>query len=141
MIYVDTSVLVSATVREADSAAAQNWLAAQSPGLLVISRWVVTEFSSALSAKVRSRTVTPQFRAIALSEFTKLVAESLDLVSVGDDDFTAASRLADQYETGLRAGDALHLAVAVRIGAALCTRDRLFAKAALLHGVKSHLID
>jgi predicted nucleic acid-binding protein len=44
MRYVDTSVLVAALTRETRTTAMQDWLAAQTPGELAISDWVVAEF-------------------------------------------------------------------------------------------------
>jgi predicted nucleic acid-binding protein len=53
MLYVDTSVIVSALTNEADTALAQIWLARQETSELTISDWTTTEFASALSIKLR----------------------------------------------------------------------------------------
>ena len=52
MLYVDTSVLVSALTNE-DTARSQTWLSEQDASELTISDWTATEFASALSIKLR----------------------------------------------------------------------------------------
>ena len=51
-----------------------------------------------------------------------------------------AARFADQYALGLRAGDALHLAICADRGAIICTLDRRLAEAALALGVETALL-
>ncbi len=53
-VYVDTSVLVAALTHESRTGEMQEWLAAQPVGGLAISDWVMTEFSAALSVKLRT---------------------------------------------------------------------------------------
>jgi len=48
--------------------------------------------------------------------------------------------LADQYTTGLRAGDALHLAVAYNHGARVRTLDQTLVTAAGALGVSAELL-
>ena len=54
ILYLETSVLVAALTHEARTARMQRWLDDQDPELLAISDCVTTEFSSALSVKLRS---------------------------------------------------------------------------------------
>jgi uncharacterized protein len=135
MLYVDTSVIVSALTKEADTDLSQVWLARQETSELTISDWTMTEFASALSIKLRTGALGVEDRAVALSAFTRLCAESFRTLAVGREDFRAAARFADQSDLNLRAGDALHLAICANQGASLCTLDRRLAEAAPRVGV------
>jgi uncharacterized protein len=135
MLYVDTSVIVSALTTETDTALSQSWLARQETSELTISDWTATEFASALSMKLRTGSLGADHRAAALSMFTRLCVESLLTLPVTREDFRVAARFADQSELNLRAGDALHLAICANHGASLCTLDRRLAEAAPRVGV------
>jgi uncharacterized protein len=54
--------------------------------------------------------------------------------------FRTAARFADQHALGLRAGDALHLAICADHGATLCTLDRRLSEAGPALGVKTILL-
>lgn len=140
MQYLDTSVLISALTNEDATTRIQIWIADQPAGTLATSDWVNTEFASALSIKVRTGQIAVEDRAAILSGYIRITRNSLRVYPVSADDFrVAALHLAD-HELGLRAGDALHIAVALAHGATLCTLDRRMAAAAMALGVKSKLL-
>lgn len=139
MPCLDTSLLVAGLTREARTAAVQDWLAAQASEALVISDWVVTEFSSALPVKVRMKRLDDELRAEVLAAFTSLVNESLTVLTVTSRDFGLAARFADDHRSGLRAGDALHLAVAAHHGLQVLSLDKIMVKAAVKSGVSARL--
>jgi uncharacterized protein len=139
-LYVDTSVLVAALTREADTARMQKWLASQAAGTLSISAWIATEFSAALSLKLRARDIDAAHRANALAMFATLCEESFAMLDVSALSFRAAALFADQAPLGLRAGDALHLAICAQHGAQLCTLDRRLSAAGPPLGVKTALL-
>jgi predicted nucleic acid-binding protein len=140
MLYLDTSVLVAALTREAETRRMQAWLSNQDPDTLVISDWVATEFSAALSIKLRTGQMEIGHRASALSVFTRLASESFGILPVSSGHFRTAARFADQHALGIRAGDALHLALAADRGAMVCTLDRRLAEAGPALGVSTSVL-
>jgi predicted nucleic acid-binding protein len=140
MSYIDTSVLVAALTNEVETSRMQSWLGEQEPAELTISEWVATEFSAALSIKIRTGQIDAHHRAEALAAFTRLSTESFEILPISGAQFRTAARFADQYALGLRAGDALHLAIAVDHGATIVTLDHRLAEAATALGVSARLV-
>src|SRR5665213_1618538 len=117
MLYLDTSLLVAAFVQELKTAVVQPWLEARTDKELAISDWVITEFSAALSIKTRVGQLRSDLRLNALTTFARSCAESFVILSVSRPQFRIAAQLADQSALGVRAGDALHLALSIENGA------------------------
>jgi predicted nucleic acid-binding protein len=138
MLYLDTSLLVAALTNEAETERMQHWLGQQPVDDLAVSDWVATEFSSTLSIKLRTGQIRIADRVEALVTFTRLATDSFTAIPVSRSDFRTAARLADAI--GLRAGDALHLAICANHGATLCTLDRRLGDAGSALGIRTILL-
>jgi predicted nucleic acid-binding protein len=69
-----------------------------------------------------------------------MIAQSIEMLPVTAAHFKVAARIADEVRLGLRAGDALHLAIASEQDATLATLDRRLARAGKTLGVQTTLI-
>jgi len=139
-LYLDTSVVVAALTNEAGTARSLAWLEDQDSESLAISEWVRTEFSSALSIKLRTGQIEAAHRAEAAARFAHMIAESFVMLPITVTHFRVAARFADQHALGLRAGDAMHLAICSDHGATLCTLDRRLGAVGTKLGVKTMLL-
>ena len=131
MKYVDTSVLVPLFVPEETTARVQLWLELPGNEALAISEWTVTEFASALGLKVRAKALRAEQARAAFHIFRKLIDASFQVLTPTRADFALAAEFLSHHALGLRAGDALHLAIAANEGAeAVYSLDRAFITAA-----------
>jgi predicted nucleic acid-binding protein len=140
MLYLDTSLVVSLIAVEPSTSAAQQWLDEQGEEELVISDWVVTEASSALSVIQRVTGLDDQARSRAERNLQALTAGVFGNLPVTRQAFRTAATTAGRADLSLRAGDALHLAVAAEHGARVATRDMAQARAAEEIGVGAVLV-
>jgi uncharacterized protein len=131
MIYLDTSVLVCLLVPEPDSAAVRTWLARNQNAELATSNWAIVEFASAMGIKVRQKGLKLRQAESARQMLDTLVAQSLKVEAPSRSAFATAAEMVASFRQGLRAGDALHLAAALEIGAdQFATLDRKLILAA-----------
>lgn len=132
MLYVDTSVLVALCTNEAMTVAVANWYG-KCTQELASAAWCVTEFASALGLKQRTGQLTQAQAQTAWVQFERICANDLQLLSVETSTFHVAAELSKDSKTGLRAGDALHLACAIQAKAqGVVTLDAVMAKNARL---------
>jgi uncharacterized protein len=131
-IYTDTSVIVSFFVRDDHAQAARRW--ARTSPRVAISDWTATEFSSALSHKVRLELLTDAERMVAERAFDRWASRGL-VLEVAKERFHDARALM-QAHARLRAPDALHLAIALHEGLPLATLDGDMRDAAGAEGIE-----
>jgi predicted nucleic acid-binding protein len=136
MDYFDTSFLVPFFVAEPASDRVEQLLKRQTAGESATSRWTRVEFSAAIARQVRiGRLGTERARQVEAA-FDELTTESFAILSPAAADFEVAQRFLRRYETGLRAGDALHLAIANNHAAmAIYSLDEGMLKAGRLLGL------
>ena len=112
MLYFDTSFLAPLILPEATSDKIAAFLRRLPAAELTVSRWTRVEFSSLIAREVRMGGLDVQAAARADARFEAMVDESFSILLPDAEDFGLAKRYLGRFETGLRAGDALHLAVA-----------------------------
>jgi len=135
-VYLDTSAAVALFVPEPKTPAIAAWFAANADPL-VAADWIVTELASALAIKERRGDLEAEQALAVWQEFSAICGTGLRLVPVTRAAFAAAAELVRDARTGLRAGDALHLAVAREVGAAeIATLDATLAANAESKGVR-----
>ncbi len=140
MDYLDTSVVVSALTNEVETKRVQRWLAERDRDSLAISDWVQVEFAAALAMKVRLGKLDSGQQAAIQASFDALATRSFLSLVIGPASYRTAAGFASRHAAGLRAGDALHLAVAAEHGATLRTLDKRLAAAGVIVGAASELV-
>ena len=117
MVYLDTSFLAPLFLPEETSGDVPAYVQGLPVRELAVSNWTMVEFSSLLARKVRANELNPEGAAEADAKFEAAVGNSFVMLFPGGDDFAVARRYVQRHETGLRAPDALHLAIAANRGA------------------------
>lgn len=136
MLYFDTSFLAPLILQEATSAKVESFVAGLPAGTLAISQLARVEFSSLLAREVRMGGLDVKAARDADAQFEAIVKESFIILLPGADDFDLAKEYLGNYRTGLRAGDALHLAVAKNHnGQAIYSLDKTLLRAGRMLGL------
>ena len=130
MIYIDTSALVPAFIREPMSEAVLAWVETIGDGLLV-SEWAITEFSSAAAIKVRTGEIAAAMAKQARARVLGFAQDHCSIAVPQRAEFRRAADLSGDANLKLRAGDALHLAIAEasKVQGILCLDETMGAVA------------
>lgn len=132
MIYVDTSALVPLFIREPNSDAVIDWL--ESSGeRLAISEWTLVEFASAAAIKQRTGQATANLAKRATARMYEFAQRHCTVAVPRRENFRRAAELAGNGALKLRAGDALHLAIAESLN----TQGLLCLDQAMIESAKS----
>ena len=116
-VYLDASILVSFFAIDTLSSRAESVLKTQSG--VIVSNFAAVEFASALARRVRIRLLTEQEARIAFSTFDAWADRTAILVNMDNTDISAAAAFLRRLDLTLRTQDALHVAMARRLDAAL----------------------
>ena len=117
MLYLDTSFVAPLVIAEDTSNALEAFVLKLKPGELATSLWTQVELASLVSRKVRMGELSTAEAEAVRREFERMLSESFELLVPSAADFAAAAKYLEVPKTGLRAGDALHLAIAANHGA------------------------
>ena len=130
MVYFDTSFIAPLVIAEATSEAVEAVVVKLKPVELTTSLWAQVELASLVSRKVRMGELSGSEGDAVRRECERMFGESFAMLLPTSGDFTAATQFLGARRTALRAGDALHLAIAANHGAKkILTLDRGFLEA------------
>lgn len=131
MLYLDTSFVAPLVLNEEVSPQVEAFLAKQAAGSLAVSQWTRVEFCSLVAREVRMKHFSTQTAEAVIAEFEALVQESCQVWLPSAADYGLARSLLARFDSGLRGGDALHLAISRNQGAdKVLTLDESLLKAA-----------
>lgn len=128
-VYLDASVLVAMFTDGPFSDRSDAAFSAHVTELLV-SDFAAAEFSSSIARHVRTSEMTPQMARDVFSDFDIWTGRAAARVETQSTDIRAAEAILRRLDLPLRAPDALHIAIAQRIGADLATFDEKMAACA-----------
>ncbi len=132
MLYFDTSFLAPLFLEETTSTKIEAFFAKLPVGELYVSHWTRVEFASLIAREFRMGGLVESDALLVIGQFDELVTDSFQVVAPGAADHELAKEYIQHFATKLRAGDALHLAIAHNSGAkTLYTLDE-----GLLHAAK-----
>src|SRR3989338_3280294 len=98
---------------------------------LAISEWSLVEFASAAAIKVRTGQAAAKLAKQASARVREFARKHCTVAVPGREEFRRAAELAGDDSLKLRAGDALHLAIAASLSAQgiLCLDEAMIASA------------
>ena len=133
-VYLDASILVALFTTDALTARADNFLR-RNPSVLIVSDFAATEFASAIARRVRTGDITADEARRGFSAFDTWTARA----TLREETMSADSRTAEMFlrrlDLTLRTADALNIAIAQQIRAALVTFDQRMAANARMLGI------
>jgi uncharacterized protein len=132
---LDADVLVSAFQKRPNSLRARRRVFSGTN--LLVSAWAVAEFTAVLMQDVRERKLADEQAEDALRKLQLWQIASHALQPLASEDVPNAAALIRRPGVNLRAPDALHLAVAERLGAAFATFDAKLIVAAETLGIRT----
>lgn len=116
--YFDTSFLVPLLIAETKTAPVEAFFGNLSRDeILVFSSWGQLEFANVAARLFRMGEMNADDARACIAQFNDLLAQSFRLHTPAAYDFQKARMFVANFQTKLRTGDALHLAMADNLGA------------------------
>jgi uncharacterized protein len=131
-LYLDASALLPLFIQEARTTEAHQHLIAN---VLVISDFAIAEFSSGVARRARVGEITESDATTVFAAFDAWIANAARRESLTAGDLANATALVRRLDLGLRAPDALNIAITQRCGAQLLTFDEKMARSARALGL------
>lgn len=137
MLYLDTAVVLTLFLQEPSTSKVEAWLQKQKPDY-AFSDWGLTEVASALGIRRRRGDFTAKQAAHAWQSISAFVHQHCQLLTLGPQHQTAAQQWFSRSDLNLRAGDALHLAIAQAHNQPLVSYDRQLLESMDTLGIDTH---
>lgn len=133
-VYLDSSAIVSFFTPDRYSEKISEFLLTNSP-VVALSDFAAAEFASAIAQHVRTGILTKAEARDTFAEFDTWVSRNATIVDCAPEDIAFASRALRRLDLNLRAPDAIHIAIAIRLDATFVTFDAKQAASAKALGV------
>ena len=133
-VYFDASVLVALFADDFFSARLRKAMKGRQV-MPVVSDFAAAEFASVIARLVRTKELSAKEAREAFSSFDAWVENSAASVQSSPEDIKLAVDALRRLNMNLRAPDAIHIAVASRLGAELATFDTRMSDCAKILGV------
>jgi len=134
MLYLDTAILLTLFLPEPSSREVEAWLERQEGGF-ACSDWGLTEAASALGIRVRRGDYAPAQAMRTWQAMAGFAQRHCRLFPANASHQGVAQSWLTRCNLNLRAGDALHLAIAQSHGLPLATYDQLLLDSAAVLGI------
>lgn len=131
-LYLDASALIPLFIEEASTQRAHELVRGN---VLVISDFAIAEFSSGVARRTRNGEITETDAASAFALLDIWIVNAAKRESLLTGDVAVATGLVRRLELGLRAPDAINIAIVQRCEAQLLTFDERLAHCARLVGI------
>ena len=139
--YVDTCLLLLLFLQDEGYPAAERWLACATDQSLWISHWGLLEFAGVVATRLRRGDLIPRRCDQIHAELELFRRERLALLEPRGEDVLKTCQLVQSHPvSGLRSGDALHLALASRHALPLVSADQRLVRAAQRMGIAAELV-
>lgn len=129
IVYLDASVLVALFTDDASSTRADDFVK-NSALVFHLSDFGAAELASAIARKVRTGDIAPESARSALANFDIWRDRTPVVHATQGDDILRAETFIRRLDLNLRAPDAIHIAIALRLGLTLATFDERMAACA-----------
>ncbi len=133
-VYLDASVLVALLLADSFSARADAFMRTYVP-VIVVSDFAAAEVVSTIARRVRTREITADKATATFSTLDAWIAQKGGRKRMTNADVKRADAVMRRLDLTLRTPDALHIAIAERIGATMATFDDKMAAAARILGL------
>lgn len=133
--YLDASILLSILLEDESSVEVIQTLTRREDAALLVSDLAAAEVSAAISLRVRRGEESVGSGQARLKSFDRWCDDLTRPVETIAQDILCARQIVRMFDLGLSMPDAIHAAVARRLGASLFTLDRTLARAAVALGI------